>query len=375
MTSIFTPDPFVYVFDDDYCWRNLRYGPHPDHRLNVYLNPTRMSGGNGLLIVAHSGEFTAYEKHRQVETSFRTPPWWLVRYCLNSGPSIYDLNTHFDVISVEYPAYSHLESNSASYEPVSLAGVGAQSYRGYGQGFIDDIMRAWQWCADNANDSRWTWNTNKFIATGYGYGSYASMVAALQGTRAYDVSGQGGRWIAKSPARVRGVINYSGEVSVSPWVNHHSITRYLFGLAGAADASATNIRSQMERLLLNSTSTGTYPSTTTTNALCRSLSPVDLADVASADKKAILFRSYYNAQASVTTPVTADYSGVPPYGDGGFNNNQRGLLDTALINNGFLHTPTDSSWLYDAGVGGVNIQSAVEATLVSTFAWMESAVS
>lgn len=366
MSSIFAVDPVSFTFPATYNARNLVYGPHPDHRLNYYRNATRLAGGNPVYFFMHGGALIGYEKTDQVVNGRVST--WIIRFLLT--PGIWDVygDVPFDVVSIGTPQWGWGLSEAPDYEeqlddPAITHGTGVQSFAPYGLQFPDDVQRAWQWVFANAAELGC--DPARAVAGGYSYGGFASMVAALRESRPWDTTGATCDG-AMHEAKVSMILNYSGEISMSPEVIEHTTIRYLFGVSGTDDTYAGAVRDQVNRILLLPKSDGTFDSTCERSPYCKAISPMDLITVARAAKKGIRFRSYYDTDDNTASPILG-YPAVPPYNFSGHDYHQLALLNAQLSAYGFTHVAGDT---YD----GTNIQAALEPTLVDTYTDMIAAV-
>lgn len=360
MSSIFTPDPVTLDFSTITTYPNLRYGPHLHHTLNYYRNSERLAGGNPVLFFTHGGALVSYDKSDQpINGRVST---WHIRFLLSTIWQTYG-DVPFDVVSIEVPQWSHALSESADFEPqlddpAITHGLGAVQYQPYGLGFYDDIQRAWQYVFHNAS---WLGcDPDRAVASGYSYGALGSMCAALRASRPWGGVGQYSR-----EAKVSMVLNYSGEIDMSPEFNEHTTTRYIFGITGTDNTYSGAVRAQMNRLLLIPKSDGTFDSTCAKTPYAKAMSPMDLIEVATAAKRLCRFRSYYDTDDNTASPILG-YPAVPPYDYSGHDYHQAALLHAKLGQYGF----TSTIGTYD----GTSIQAAIEPTLVATYTDMVEAV-
>jgi len=380
MPSLFTNNPFSYNHDVGRTYRNIRYGPYDMQRLNVYLNPTRLSGGNPVLAFSHGGAWTGLDKTSTIEGDRVVR--LLFSYLLDSDNGEYPTSTvPFDIVSIEQRIQGHKLSAATMtsttfantpYEPIIEGtnpgygpGTGTISGPWYERTQIDDIQNAYQWIKDNAD--RFGWDARKVVAGGYSAGAMGAMCAAFSPSRQYTTRERStSRWDRFSNSKVLGVINWVGEIDINPWFTAFTVTEFIFGTMESVSA---NSRADMEKFCLIPDSSGNYTSTSVKTPLCKSLSPVDLIARELPENSGVKIRSHYQLSDQTSANVTT-YSSIPPYDKGGHDQAQYALLDAHCATYGIDHS---GSVVDDTGTGP-GYQLAWEGTLAGDYAWLSDLV-
>lgn len=345
----------AYSHPQNLTYRNVRYGPHNNNLLNIYLNPVRLSGGNPVMIGTHGGAWSTVDKssHFENANSFVNKPMFAllldsVTYGTDDVP--------FDFVSIEYPAHSHERTLNTplGIEPIQEGtaglGTGTLSYPTYHDRMIWDRQQAQQWVADHADE--YGFNPQKFASMGHSVGSWVAMCAAFLPTRS---KGGAKRFRGQAEGNVRYVFNQCGEVDLDPWVMHHQVTRYCFGLLEDSNA---NIRDDIERLLLVPDSSGLYPQGQPKTTLCKSLSPVDIVRAMPSSRRGIKIHSFYRLDEDTLSPMPG-YATVPPYYAGGHDWHQFAMIEQAFADAGLSANHTGR--VSDINDFGGSIQKAHEA--------------
>ena len=376
------PIPYPWDFAGITIYPNIKYGPDAYHRLDVYLNPVRVPGGNPVLIRIHGGADMTFDKTSDIRSNRLASGF--VYYVLN--PDKYGQTFYPDIVAVEYRAWQHRQSGSPNYEsqldsPATNPGTGFQSIQGYGADVVDAVQRAIQWVMMHANGiggtslstPTWTWNTDQVGLWGYSFGGQFAKLAAFSDSRPWDSRGATRPWTMTKEAKVRYVMNDSGEVSPNPWVMDYDVMKYWFGILGP------NSRAMMERLMLVPDENGQFPSTCAQTDLCNRNSSLYVIRNASADRKNTKLLSLYDIQDTTTTPVSG-YATIPPYNKGGHAVEQRALETQACVDAGIVNEPNDptdpldpthGTGIYDSGPGYTNTLGAMEDLCALRMAFMQ----
>lgn len=155
---------------------DVRYGPHLQSRLDVYLNPTGTdTGGNVCLLFIHGGGWAGGTK---VEfTVAGANGFALPDYVLTSGLT----TKRWNVISIDYRTFAYSAPLKMSYPSTIFDG-------------IEDAQRAVQWIKDNARlygtdpvaDPRsYGINPNKIVIYGYSAGATNGAICAFARSRPF----------------------------------------------------------------------------------------------------------------------------------------------------------------------------------------------
>lgn len=391
MPTSLSPNPAAYVHTASLTYRNIRYGPHDMQRLNVYKNPTQRTGGNPVLVFNHGGAWTGLDKTSTIEGDRVVR--WLWAYLLNS--TNYPTSTvPFDIVSVEQRIQGHkltaadmtisgVGTVNTPYEPIIEGanpgygpGTGTISGPWYYGTMVDDVQNAYQWVKDNA--TRFNFDPERLVGAGFSAGSWATGVAAFSPSRPYTTrEAARSRWDRFSDSKVKGWLNYSGEIDVDPWYMAFTVTQWLFGTLESVKA---NVRDDMEKLLLIPDAAGNRPDGSDPTPLLRQLSPKYRIQADLAENRSIKVRSYYPTFEDTNSvdyaggplgPVDTYSGAVPPYNAGGHDYHQFADLAAICEGVGIDH----SGAVFDlASYTGGSIQLAYEDQLASTYSWLCSTV-
>lgn len=386
MATSLDPNPRLFVPPANLTWRNIRYGPHDMQRLNVYKNPVQRTGGNPVLVFNHGGAWTGLDKTSTIEGDRVLR--WLFAYLLDSTNYGTDV-LPFDIVSVEQRIQGHQLSaatmqiggsnTNTPYEPIIEGtnpgygpGTGTISGPWYYHTMLDDVQNGYQWVKDNAE--RFNFDPERLVGAGFSAGSWATMTAAFSPSRQYTTRENArSRWDRFSDSKIRGCLNYSGEIDIDPWFMAFTVTQYLFGVMESTDA---NVRADMERLLLVPNSLGERPEGSDPTPLLRQLSPKYRIQADLPENRGIKIRSYYPTFEDTNS---ADYAGgplgpvptyggaVPPYNAGGHDYHQFDILAEWCSEVGIDH----SGAVIALGDYSGDIQLMYEAQLASTYAWLQ----
>lgn len=388
MPTSLSPNPVLFVPSPSRTFRNIRYGPYDMQRLNVYKNPVQRTGGNPVLVFNHGGAWTGLDKTSTIEGDRVLR--WLFAYLLDSTNYGTD-SLPFDIVSVEQRIQGHKltaatisiggSNTNTPYEPIIEGtnpgygpGTGTISGPWYAHTMVDDVQNAYQWVKDNAD--RFDFDPERIVGAGFSAGSWATMVAAFSPTRQYTSREHGrSRWDRFSDSKIRGCLNYSGEIDIDPWFQAITVTNFMFG---CLESNLTNVRADMEKLLLLPAADGTFPSGSDPSPLLRQLSPKYRIQADLAENRAIKIRSYYPTFEDTNSvayaggplgPLAVYGSAVPPYNAGGHDYHQFDILAGWCADVGIDH----SGAVFDLNdYTGGSIQLAYEDQLASTYTWLQS---
>lgn len=351
--------------DNNYTWRNVRYGPRLDHVCNVYRNPVRMAGGNPVLFIVHGGSWKANSKTAFAETTGSADFYGAYHqgYFINVG-SYATPRYYFDVISVEYRCLQHfgVSSGVTAYDEVydELAGgtvrVGRKSGSSYLLSSLNDVQRCIQFFKRYASlplqgpigDMR----SDRMSVLGHSVGANTAIGAALTESSFYD-STVPTRFVAHHPATVMAVIGIAGEVNLDPWYMYNRHAKNCCGF-NEVDVTVTGVRGDIEAFFLQSNASGTYPQGSLKTDICKALSPVDQVANMPQEKWGTKVRAYYYKDFIFTVPLhdfevtlspTFGYAGIPPYDASGHDYRQFDDLKAACVAfdqaRGVLTAPVD----------------------------------
>lgn len=369
MGTLLAPDPATYVHPLASSFRNLRYGPTIQHRLNFYKNPVQLAGGNPLLVYFHGGGWMTNEKTSTIEGSELQHLLWA--YLLDSSTYGTD-GVPWDIASVEWRRQNATNVSppalNTPYEATSEGtnpGTGPTSAHWYFPTWVDDEQRAIQWLKGQAD--RFLIDPEKVVAWGSSSGGHLALLGALSPSRRFLPADMASRlYDATASSRVRGVLNWFSPINFSPWYLNYQLLAPAFGLT---ENSAAQQRADMERLLLVPDSTGAFPVTCEVTPLCKSVSPVYRIRADHAENRALRIRSQYANYDTTTVPVTG-YSTIPPYNATAHDVAQLADLEAECVAVGMPH----SNGYVDATLYSGDIQQAWESTLADTYAWLAACV-
>jgi hypothetical protein len=366
---VLSPDPKTYVHPATHTRRNIQYGPHADHRLNVYRNETRLTGGNPVLIFDHPGGWSSKDKTFAVEGTALLGPTEKYTFAYLLDQDYGNTTIPWDIVSIEtrggaHDSISPLASSADNYEPrfeATNPGTGPMQYPAYLLSSFDDAQRAVQFVKDNK--TRFGFN-GQVAFWGASAGATHGLVVGFMPSRHYTIPSQKrSRWEACSDSSVLGVLNYYGVINMSPWFTDLYLAGGLFGFQTDINiASGIKSRHDVEKLLLVPDSSGLYPSTVQTNGICKSISAVDVIAAIPPERNGVKVRSIYvDAEASLV-PVTT-YVTIPPYTS--HHPIQATLLQTVC-------DAVDVDHEYQTIATGT--QANWETTLADTVTWLNSLV-
>lgn len=326
-----SPNPRLYVHPLAQSKRNLQYGPDRQHRLNVYLHATRLTGGNPICVVFHEGGFGSFDKTTIAESSRFMELLWARRLDPSYGES------PMDMVFVEVRMHAY---DSTATAPLSTpyettfegTNYGRYSAPAYGLSWVDDAQRAVQWVKDQSN--RFGFDPTRVLTAGASAGGTIALCAAFRPTRHYtDPSHARSPWDAFSTSDVKGVLNAYGVINLSPWFTDFTLVGGHFGYITNDN---TKTRADLERLLLVPDTSGLYPSTVSRSAVCKAVSPVDVIAAATGGQKSVKVYSAYRSDESTTVPVATYAPDIPPYGP--HDPVQRTILQGVCDDAGVSHT-------------------------------------
>lgn len=352
MALPFTPDPLTYDPDDNYVFRNVRYGAVISNGAsvsllcNVYRSPTRMTGGNPVFFTMHGGSHINNSATEWAEaTGGSLPPHG---YCLNGY--LGQLTSYFaspryffDVVSIEpaYHSFGVSQSGGSSWIPGTYfqqeTGTqyrGVQSNRGRLLDPIWSVQKCMQFFSAFADDPMsgpvGNMRRSQFFLHGHSVGGATAIGAAFSRSLPYSPINQS-RFAAHHKARALGVLVYSPEVNWDPWfmANRHIRANLEF-----FSSDANEIRADVERALLKPNASGLRPQGSPKTDLAMAMSPVDVIANAPADRRTTRLRAHYykgfgGGSFEETLSNVYSYSAIPPYDSAGHDWRQFAVLQAA----------------------------------------------
>jgi len=318
---------------------NIRYGPYSQQRLNIYKSPVQNPNGNAVIVYMHGGGWSSNDKTRTVENptnvqkslfSFLMDPTWT-----SGGPtqtSTYTVDYGVDVVSIEWRQWHYTQyafgsgTRSDIYEEVSINKTDQNSTGNVVAGqtsypvFMEDPQLAVQWVKDNA--TRYGFDPEKVLLWGTSAGGNGALVAGLRPTRRFLPS-----YLARnkydrfSNSNVIGILNWYGQISMSPWYFWPNILGPAFGIIEGPDDSSTSstteaqwrARRDMERLLLLPDASGSFSPSSQLSPLCKSISPSSMIEDFPWVRKSVKIYSTFMEWEDTLAPDSGSSDGNPTY--------------------------------------------------------------
>jgi hypothetical protein len=309
--ALFPVNPLTLPIVEALTQRNIRIGPHPDMRINVYKADA--PGVHAVCVFAHGGGGVSAEQTTEFESPVKKPA--VLGRCLQN-PALYGIDDFpIDVVSVRYPMVVRNDARQAPYSSIYEAtiegvpgGHGPVSWPGYAPLMMESIQRAIQWCGDNALTRGW--NPDQIAFWGASIGFTAGAAAAYGPSRPFAADGTASaRFAYRSTSTPRCILNWYGPASVNP-------NKLYFGSGGPyigfAASVPKSVQSDTIRALLVPKPDGTFPPDAAERPLCVLISPLSRIALNRPEHAAIPLHSYYWADELITTPGPF-YSTSPPY--------------------------------------------------------------
>lgn len=361
----YTPDPYSLTFNEDYTYRNVRYGTAGSNGVsvallcNVYRDPVRDPGGNAVLFPVHGGSFINNDKTAFVEqASANTGEVGssVAKYFHNAA--LYGTpRHHFDVVSISPLFLSHGVAGGVGIQGVYQQGYTSSPARNVcaNRGRVLDapwsITRCMQFFARHAalNPGQGhlfpvgDMNPDKFIlGPGHSMGGWASLLSCF-GKQPIFAPGASGRYQAQRRVLPRGVYVIAAEVNADPRVLYN---RHIRNGVEIHEADAALIRADFDRLMIEPDAAGAFGADQPTTPFCDMLSPVKAIASAPSDRIGIAVRANYFEDFLVNTnpappPIVLEpafeatldpafgYLTIPPYDAAGHDYRQWQLLKDA----------------------------------------------
>lgn len=317
---------------------NVRYGPHSQQRLNIYKGPVQNENGNAVIVYMHGGGWGSNDKTRTVEDpgnvqkalfSYLMDPTWA-----SGGPDsdeTYTVDYGVDIVSIEWRQWHYTGfaygsgTRSDIYEEAGVylndqnsTGDIAAGHTSYPV-FMEDPQLAVQWVKDNA--SKYGFDSTKVFLWGTSAGGNGALVAGLRPSRRFIP-----KYLAQhkfdrfSNSNVIGILNWYGQISMSPWYFWPNILGPAFGIIEGPDAQTTNeikqaqwrTRRDMERILLLPDASGSYSPSSQLSPLCKSISPSSMIEEFPWVRKAVKIYSTFMEWEDTLAPG-GTLSGNPTY--------------------------------------------------------------
>jgi hypothetical protein len=338
-----------YSIPHDRVHYNVRYGPHIMQRLNIYKSPVQNASGNPVIVFMHGGGWSSNDKTRTVENSgnvqkalfsFLMDPKWT-----SGGPDGTNASSYVtsavgvDIVSIEWRQYVYTQfgfgissTRSSIYEEFSVpktdaAGTGnvATTHSTYPT-TMEDPQLAVQWVKDNA--SRYGFNASKVFLWGTSAGGNGALVASLRPSRRYKPTHLAShKYDRTSSSDVIGIINWYGQISMSPFYFVSNILGAMFGISESSDGSTFGDnqylwrkRRDMERILLLPDASGLYTSASPLSPICKAISPSSMIDEFPWVRKGVKIYSNFMEWEDSLAPNSPylngyyTFEGIPPNG-------------------------------------------------------------
>ena len=191
-------------------YSDVRWGPEQWQYLDYYANPTRVTGGNPLLIMTPATGWNT-RSHRTNRTSGVDEKWYFMRYLLGGQ----DINVTGDLLAAMPKMYWDVCTPCTGQQNHDSA-VFAKSRQLYGMDVIRDEQR--MIASVKSLYGTYGFNPSKIIRAGSSATALNAMIAQLAPAR---IGGGGGKtWLDSNYARetfdstVRGVIYSEGPIDL-----------------------------------------------------------------------------------------------------------------------------------------------------------------
>lgn len=338
---------FTYNIPYDRVHYNVRYGPHVMQRLNIYKSPVQEVDGNPVIVFMHGGGWSSNDKTRTVEgqTNFQKglfgflmdPKWTSGGEVLS--PSAYTLDKGIDIVSIEWRQFSYTQfgyggatTRSSIFEEYGIpmndgASTGniAATHATYPT-MYEDPQIAVQWVKDNA--LRYGFDSSKVFLWGSSAGGNAVMVAGLRPSRKYKpVHMLNHKYERSSSSDVIGILNWYGQINMSPYYFPFTYFGAVFGVMDADDGSTNGTtegywrkRRDVERILLLPDASGSFSPSSELSPIGKAMSPSSMITSYPWVRSDVKIYSYYReAEDSLDPNGTTlngwvTYEGIPPNG-------------------------------------------------------------
>lgn len=338
----------AYTIPHDRVQYNVRYGPHVMQRLNIYKSPVQNQGGNPVIVFMHGGGWSSNDKTRTMENSgnpqkplfsFLMDPKWTSGGPDGPATSAYVLDKGVDIVSIEWRQFAYTQfgfgnsnTRSSIYEEQGVplldgasTGNVATTHSTYPTMF-EDPQIAVQWVKDNAG--KYGFDAEKVFLWGTSAGGNGALVAGLRPSRKYKPKHMiNHKYDRASDSDVLGILNWYGQISMSPYYFPFTYFGAFFGIMDADDGSANGNteslwrkRRDAEKILLKPDASGSIsPSSELTN-IGKSISPSSMISEYPWIKKNVKIYSFYRESEDSLAPNATSkngwftYEGIPPNG-------------------------------------------------------------